>query len=127
MSRVVSRWLRRRARSALRSTFDGLAARPRVLRDAGRARVRVRADVARVVSVKAGDLRGTHILALRSAYPSGQPGQGLQRAIEFTEQTPAASLVVPLELDIHEPGVYSFDAFFDDRLLTRMSLWVGYR
>ena len=79
-----------------------------------------------VVSVRAGDLRGTHVLALRSAYPSGPGGPGLQRPVEFTDQMPAASLVVPIELEVHEPGAYTFDAFFDDRLLTRMSLWVAY-
>jgi hypothetical protein len=79
-----------------------------------------------LVSVKAGDVRGEHVLSLRSTFPSGSPGPGLRRPVEFTDAMPAASLVVPLELDIHEPGLYVFDAFCDEQLLTRMALWVEY-
>jgi hypothetical protein len=85
-----------------------------------------RLSLTAVVSLRAGTHRGPHALALRSAYPSGAPGPGLERTIEFTDAHPGASLVVPLDLQIHESGIYTFDAFFDDRLLTRMSLWVAY-
>jgi len=79
-----------------------------------------------LVSVRAGDVRGPHTLSLESGYPSGGSGPSLERRVEFTEAAPAASLVVPLDLEIHEPGVYTFDAYCDARLLTRMHLWVGY-
>jgi hypothetical protein len=80
-----------------------------------------------LVSLKAGDARGLHTLGIRSAYPSGRPGASIERRIEFTDAMPAASLVVPLELDIHERGVYTFEAIYDGQALTRMTLWVGYR
>jgi hypothetical protein len=80
-----------------------------------------------VVSLRAGDLRGRHAMGLQSAYPSGPAGPGMERAIEFTDENPAASLVVPLQIDVHETGVYAFDVLFDGRRLTRMSLWVAYQ
>jgi hypothetical protein len=80
-----------------------------------------------LLSVRAGDLRGSHTLALQAFYPSGTAGPATERLVEFTDSNPAASLVVPLDLHIHEPGVYTFDATCDARLLTRMSLWVTYR
>jgi len=80
-----------------------------------------------VVSLRAGDLRGRHALGLRSAYPSGPGGPGIERTIEFTDQDPAASLIVPIELNVHEPASTRSMRFFDERLLTRMSLWVGYQ
>jgi hypothetical protein len=79
-----------------------------------------------LVSIRAGDEYGPHVLTLRSAYPSGTVGPGVEKSIELTERTPGASLIVPLDLEIHEPGVYSFDALYDGRLLTRMRLWVAY-
>lgn len=79
-----------------------------------------------VVSLRAGDERGFHVLALRAAYPTGAEGPMLQRTIEFSEQVPAATLVVPLDLDIHEPGIYAFDVLYDGARLTRMTLWVHY-
>lgn len=80
-----------------------------------------------VVSLRAGDQRGSHVLALRAAYPTGAEGPTLQRNIEFSDDMPAATLVVPLDMDIHEPGVYAFDVFYDGARLTRMALWVTYR
>jgi hypothetical protein len=86
-----------------------------------------RLSLTALVSVRAGSIRGQHILGLRSGYPSGPGGPGLERPVLFSDETPAASLVVPLEIEVHEPGAYTFDALYDGRLLTRMTLWVAYR
>jgi hypothetical protein len=80
-----------------------------------------------LVSLRAGEVRGAHRLALVGLYPSGREGPAFQRQVEFTDAAPAASLIVPVDLEIHEPGVYAFDVRFDDRRLTRMQLWVGYQ
>jgi hypothetical protein len=83
-----------------------------------------RLELTALVSVRAGSVRGAHILSIRSSYPSGSGGPSLERPVEFTDDAPAASLIVPIELEVHEPGLYAFDAFYDGRLLTRMQLWV---
>lgn len=77
-----------------------------------------------LVSLRAGQCRGHHRLAVHGLYPSGAAGPSLTQTIEFTDDVPGASLVVPLELQVHEPGTYHFDVRFDDRLLTRMALQV---
>jgi len=79
-----------------------------------------------VVSLRAGEVRGEHRIALRGVYPGGAPGPGASRAIEFTDEAPGASFVVPVELQVHQPGLYTFDVLFDDRLLTRIGLQVLY-
>lgn len=80
-----------------------------------------------VVSLRAGAARGRHQVSVRGIYPSGADGPSVTRTIEFTDEVPGASLVVPLELQVHEPGTYHFDVTFDEALLTRMALQVVFQ
>jgi hypothetical protein len=107
---------------------DGVVVEPQADADADPLGLRpsARLSLTALVSLRAGNARGEHVLALRSAYPSGSDGPAVRRTIDFTPDTPAASLVVPLELEIHEPGEYTFRVLYDEQVLTRMSLWVGY-
>jgi hypothetical protein len=77
-----------------------------------------------LVSLKAGNQRGRHEVSLEGVYPSGRPGPRTSRPIEFTDDMPGASFIVPLELHLHEPGLYAFDVRFDAALLTRIGLQV---
>jgi hypothetical protein len=78
-----------------------------------------------LVSIRAGDVRGGHRLAIRSRYPSGDVGPSMSRLVDLTDQMPAATLSVPLELELEQLGTYWFDVTFDDDLLTRIPLLVG--
>ena len=77
-----------------------------------------------LVSLRAGTVRGRHPLALRGVYPSGAPGPSVVRDVEFTDDLPGASFIVPIELQVHERGTYYFDVVFGERLLTRIGLQV---
>lgn len=77
-----------------------------------------------LVSLRAGTVRGRHPLALRGVYPSGATGPSVVRDVEFTDEVPGASFIVPIELQVHERGWYCFDVIFGDQLLTRMGLQV---
>jgi hypothetical protein len=79
-----------------------------------------------VVSLRAGEARGRHEVSLRGTYPSGADGPAVSRTVEFTDRVPGASLVVPLELEVHEPGTYHFDVRVDGALVTRIPLRVIY-
>jgi len=79
-----------------------------------------------VVSLKAGSKRGTHEISLQGIYPTGAAGPAAARPVEFTNDMPGASFVVPLELEVHEPGLYGFDVRCDGTLLTRIALQVYY-
>lgn len=79
-----------------------------------------------VISLKAGDDRGHHEISLQGVYPSGQTGPQASRIVDFTDDMPGASFIVPLELHMHEPGLYAFDVRYDGALLTRIGLQVFY-
>lgn len=77
-----------------------------------------------LVSIRAGEVRGSHLLAVRGRYPSGDLGPSISRLVELTDQMPAATLSVPLELELEQLGTYWFDVTFDQILLTRIPLMV---
>jgi hypothetical protein len=77
-----------------------------------------------LVSIRAGEIRGQHVLAIRGRYPSGILGPSISRLVELTDQMPAATLSVPLELELEQLGTYWFDVTFDQILLTRIPLVV---
>lgn len=77
-----------------------------------------------LVSIRAGDVRGGHVLGVRGRYPSGFLGPTISRLVELTDQMPAATLSVPLELELEQLGTYWFDVTFDQELLTRIPLMV---
>jgi hypothetical protein len=79
-----------------------------------------------LLSLKAGALRGEHEVGVQGVYPSSSPGPGVSRRVQFTDDLPGASFVVPLELAVHEPGTYAFDVCCDGRLLTKIALQVVY-
>jgi hypothetical protein len=77
-----------------------------------------------LVSIRAGQVRGRHAMALRAHFPSGDLGASLNRQVELTDREPGATISFPIELQAHEAGTYWFDVFFDERLLTRIPLIV---
>jgi hypothetical protein len=77
-----------------------------------------------LVSVRAGAVRGRHVLSLKAHFPSGEEGAALTRPVELTDRAPGATMSFPLELEAREAGLYWFDVFFDDRPLTRIPLIV---
>jgi hypothetical protein len=48
----------------------------------------------------------------------------MARLVELTDQVPAATLSVPLELELEQLGTYWFDVTFDHVLITRIPLVV---
>lgn len=77
-----------------------------------------------LVSLRAGAVRGRHLLSLRAHFPDGDTGPRLDRPVELTDRTPGATLSFPLELEARDAGLYWFDVFFDNRPLTRIPLIV---
>jgi hypothetical protein len=77
-----------------------------------------------LVSIRAGAVRGRHVLSLKAQFPGGHPGPSLVRPVELTDFAPGATLSFPLELEARDAGLYWFDVFFDERPLTRIPLIV---
>jgi hypothetical protein len=80
-----------------------------------------------LVNVRAGSDRQRHTLSVAGVYPSGRAGQAITREVEFTDELPGAWLEMPLELEVHEPGIYHFDVACDGHVLTRIPLHVVYK
>jgi hypothetical protein len=73
-----------------------------------------------VIALRAGDLRGSHTVAVRGRYPAGLDGPMVSRLVEFTDETPAATLLIPVEIELEHVGTYWFDVLFDQRTITRI-------
>lgn len=80
-----------------------------------------------LVSIRAGAVRGRHVLSLKAQFPGGQAGPSLVRHVELTDLAPGATLSFPLELEARDAGLYWFDVFFDERPLTRIPLIVEHQ
>lgn len=75
-----------------------------------------------VIALRAGELRGGHVVAIRGKYPAGVDGPMVARLVEFTDEEPAAMLLIPVEIDLDALGVYWFEVMFDQRIVTRIPL-----
>ena len=80
-----------------------------------------------VIGFKADMARGRATLTLRPQKPSGVYLPELGFPIFFEGQERGANLIVNLDIDLDEEGLYWFDIVLDDRLVTRMPLRVLYQ
>lgn len=99
---------------------DGVAFTPQQPPDAPALVLNVRA----VVALRAGEVRGGRTIGIRGVYPSGAEGLQASRVVQFTDERPAITLSLPLELELPEVGVYRFDITCDGTLLTVLTLAV---
>jgi hypothetical protein len=77
-----------------------------------------------LVSLRAGESRGPSRLDVVGRFPGGNAGPSTGMQIAFSDERPAATINVPVELEVHEPGTYRFDVHVDGRLLTSVPLRV---
>jgi hypothetical protein len=99
---------------------DGVSVSPQEPQDAPALVLSVRA----VIALRAGSARGARTVGIRGTYPSGAEGLHAHRVVQFTDQRPAITLNLPMELELPETGTYRFDITCDDALLTVMTLAV---
>lgn len=79
------------------------------------------------ISLKSGRARGSHTLKLVIEAPSGirQPEQLLPAFFEGEDR--GANLIIALNMTVDQEGLYWFDIFFENQLLTRIPLRVLYQ
>ena len=80
-----------------------------------------------VIGLRGGAARGSHTITLRGWFPSGAEGLVADKVVEFSDDRPAISLNLPLELELPEIGTYVFDVLCDENLLTAITLEVRER
>lgn len=84
-------------------------------------------NVRAVIALRGGAVRGARRLGIRGWFPSGEPGLTAETRVVFTDDRPSVTLNMPLELELHELGTYSFDVLCDDSHLTTITLDVRQR
>lgn len=80
-----------------------------------------------VVTLRGGSVRGARRITIRGWFPSGSEGLSADKVVAFTDERPAVTLNLPLELELPEIGTYVFDVLCDDALLTAITLDVQQR
>jgi hypothetical protein len=79
------------------------------------------------IALRGGGVRGAHTITLRGWFPSGSEGLAADTVVTFSDDRPAVTLNLPLELELPEIGTYVFDVLYDGQLLTAITLDVQQR
>ena len=77
-----------------------------------------------VIALRGGSVRGPRRITFRGWFPSGSEGLTADKMVTFTDERPAVTLNLPLELELPEIGTYVFDVLCDDDLVTAITLEV---
>ena len=80
-----------------------------------------------VIALRGGSTRGQRRITFRGWFPSGVEGVSAETVVTFTDERPAVTLNMPLELELPEIGTYIFDVLCDDDLVTAITLDVQQR
>ncbi len=80
-----------------------------------------------VVMLKAGFVRGSANIRIQPRTPSGRSLQELVLPVLFEADHRGQNLIMKLQLQVEEEGVYWFDVRFGERVLTRVPLQVVYQ
>ena len=81
-------------------------------------------NVRAVIALRAGRVRGPRRLSLHGRFPSGAEGLSADKVVTFSDDRPAVTLNLPLELELPELGTYVFDVLCDGTPLTAITLEV---
>lgn len=79
-------------------------------------------NIRAVIALRGGSVRGPRTITLRGWFPSGNEGLAADKVVTFTDDRPAVTLNLPLELELTEIGTYVFDVLCDEHLLTAITL-----
>jgi hypothetical protein len=87
----------------------------------------VAVNVALLIMLKSGDVQGSHTIRIQQVAPSGFRSPQLSWPIYLEGNDRGANLIVQVAFEAKEEGLYWFDVYFKDDLLTRMPLRVVYQ
>jgi hypothetical protein len=75
-----------------------------------------------LLGLKSGEARGRHTLKIVLEHPSGLKGPELSQSVLFEGEDRGQNVIIPLALELSAEGLYWFDVYLEDTLLTRMPL-----
>ena len=80
-----------------------------------------------LISLKSGKARGRHTVRLRTEAPSGLKLPDQLLPVLFEGEDRGANLIINANMAVDQEGVYWFDVFLEERLLTRIPLRILYQ
>jgi hypothetical protein len=81
--------------------------------------------MAGLVGLKAGTVRGNHVVNIVAESPTGKRTELLTHSVEFTDQPDGGqNVILEMTMQIEAQGLYWFDVLFDGEILTRIPLTV---
>ena len=86
----------------------------------------VQLDWTLVITLKAGDIRGSHPVKITPQLPSGETLQPMILPTHFEGESKGQGLITKMEMTITMPGIYWFQIHVNDELMTKVPLEVIY-
>jgi hypothetical protein len=77
-----------------------------------------------LVSIKAGPATGDHTIKIFAERPNGERKQIHAQPVKLLGKDQSQSIILNLGIGVDVDGLYWFDVFFDDELLTRIPITI---
>ena len=79
-----------------------------------------------VIALKSGDARGSHPVKIVPQLPSGETLQPITLSADLEGENKGQNLLARMNMPLEMPGIYWFQIFVDDQLMTKVPLEVIY-
>lgn len=79
-----------------------------------------------VISLKSGDARGSHPVKIVPQLPSGETKDPIILSVHLEGDNKGQNIVSKMNMTLEIPGIYWFNIYVDDQLITRVPLEVIY-
>lgn len=79
-----------------------------------------------VITLKSGDARGSHPVKIVPQLPSGETKSPLIMSVHLEGDNKGQNIISRMTMDLEMPGIYWFNIYVDDQLLTKVPLEVIY-
>jgi hypothetical protein len=73
-----------------------------------------------VITLKSGDARGSHPVKIVPQRPSGETMPPITLSVHLEGDNKGANLVAKMDMQVEMPGIYWFNIYVDDYLITRV-------
>lgn len=79
-----------------------------------------------VITLKSGDARGSHDVKIVPQLPSGETKSPIIRSVHLEGENKGQSLITRINMPLEMPGIYWFQIYVDEQLITKVPLEVIY-
>ena len=79
-----------------------------------------------VITLKSGDIRGSHAVKIVPQLPSGETLSPVTLSVHLEGDNKGQNLLSRMNMRLEMPGIYWFQIHFDDQLITKVPLEVIY-